>query len=54
MSTFLVPNYLVTKSSLLLQFMFLILASYLGVPSILLGLIGMLAHLNGLTSLNQG
>ncbi|MBP3967355.1 spore germination protein [Paenibacillus lignilyticus] len=52
-STFLVPNYLVTKSSLLLQFMFLILASYLGVPGILLGLVGMFAHLNGLTSLNQ-
>lgn len=52
-STFLVPNYLVTKSSLLLQFIFLVLASYLGVPGILLGLVGMVAHLNGLTSLNQ-
>ncbi|WP_127495503.1 spore germination protein [Paenibacillus glycanilyticus] len=52
-SNFLVPNYLVTKSSLLLQFMFLILSSYLGVPGILLGLVGMIAHLNGLTSLKQ-
>ncbi|MCP1187494.1 spore germination protein [Paenibacillus sp. 1781tsa1] len=50
---FLVPNYQMTKSMVLLQVVLLILASFLGLPGIVIGLIGILAHLHGLTSLGQ-
>lgn len=50
---FLVPNYLMTKSNVLIQFLFLVLASLLGVVGIILGVIIILAHLNKLTSLQQ-
>lgn len=52
-ASFLVPNYEVTKSNSLLQFILLLLAAYLGLFGILLGAIGILAHLNGLSSLKQ-
>ncbi|KKK37246.1 spore gernimation protein [Mesobacillus campisalis] len=52
-ASFLVPNYLLSKTNTLIQFAYLILASFLGIPGIVLGLIHMLAHLNGLTSLKQ-
>lgn len=50
---FLVPNYLLTKSNVLLQFVLLFLASMLGIFGIALGCIGILIHLNKLTSLKQ-
>ncbi len=50
---FLVPNYQMTKSMVLLQVMLLILSSFLGLPGIVIGIIGVLAHLHGLTSLRQ-
>lgn len=52
-ASFLVPNYLVTKSNTLLQFVFLLLASTLGIYGMVLGGVLLLAHLNGLTSLKQ-
>lgn len=52
-ASFLVPNYLLSKTNTLIQFVFLILASLLGIPGIVFGMIYMLAHLNGLTSLKQ-
>lgn len=52
-ASFLVPNYLLSKTNTLIQFAFLILASILGLPGIVLGMIFLLAHLNGLTSLKQ-
>ncbi len=52
-ASFLVPNYLLSKTNTLIQFAFLILASILGIPGIVFGMIYMLAHLNGLTSLKQ-
>ncbi|GEN33497.1 spore germination protein [Aneurinibacillus danicus] len=52
-ASFLVPNYLMTKSTTLIQFAFLILSSFLGVLGIVFGMIGLLAHLNALTSLKQ-
>jgi hypothetical protein len=52
-SSFLVPNYLMTKSSTLMQFVFLVLSVFLGIPGIMIGVIGCLAHLNGLSSLKQ-
>lgn len=52
-SFFLVPNYLMTKSNVLIQFIFLLLADVLGIIGIVLGVIGVLAHLNMLTSLKQ-
>ncbi|WP_424766508.1 spore germination protein [Paenibacillus sp. sgz302251] len=52
-ASFLVPNYLMSKSSLLIQFVFLVLASLLGIPGMILGILLLLAHLNGLTSLKQ-
>lgn len=52
-ASFLVPNYLVTKSNTIIQFFFLILASFLGMLGIAIGIIGVLAHLNALTSLKQ-
>ncbi|EIJ79733.1 spore germination protein [Bacillus methanolicus] len=51
--SFLVPNYLMTKANTLIQFAFLLLSSLFGVPGIALGMIVILAHLNGLTSLKQ-
>ncbi|WP_339783645.1 spore germination protein [Paenibacillus sp. FSL R7-0313] len=50
---FLVPNYQMTKSMVLLQVLLLILASFLGLPGIVIGLIGILAHIHALTSLGQ-
>jgi hypothetical protein len=52
-SSFLVPNYLMTKSSTLMQFFFLVLAAFLGIPGIMMGIIVCLTHLNGLSSLKQ-
>ncbi|SFC09572.1 GerA spore germination protein [Bacillus sp. OV322] len=52
-ASFLVPNYLVTKATTVLQFLILILASILGILGIAFGLILLLAHLNGLSSLKQ-
>ena len=50
---FLVPNYLMTKANVLIQFVFLVLAWVLGIMGIAFGTILILAHLNGLTSLKQ-
>jgi hypothetical protein len=52
-SSFLVPNYQMTKTNTLLQLVFLSLSAFLGIPGIVLGLIAVLAHLNGLSSLKQ-
>ncbi|WP_017726480.1 spore germination protein [Halalkalibacterium ligniniphilum] len=52
-ASFLVPNYLMTKSHTLIQFIFLILSLYLGIFGIMIGFVGLLAHLNSLTSLKQ-
>jgi hypothetical protein len=52
-SSFLVPNYLMTKSSTLIQFILLIFSAFLGIPGIIMGVIALLAHLNGLSSLKQ-
>lgn len=52
-ASFLVPNYLMTKANTLIQFVFLLLSSFLGIVGIVLGMIAILAHLNGLTSLRQ-
>lgn len=52
-ASFLVPNYLVTKANTMIQFVFLLLSSFLGVFGIALGMIIILAHLNSLTSLRQ-
>ncbi|MBP1933663.1 spore germination protein [Ammoniphilus resinae] len=50
---FLVPNYLMTKANVLIQFGFLVLAWGLGIVGITFGTILILAHLNRLTSLKQ-
>ncbi|CAH0344093.1 spore germination protein [Bacillus sp. CECT 9360] len=52
-STFLVPNYLISKTNTIIQFIFLVLASFLGIVGIVFGEILLIAHLNGLTSLKQ-
>jgi hypothetical protein len=52
-SSFLVPNYLVTKSSTIIQITFLVLSAFLGILGIVIGIIAVLARLNGLTSLKQ-
>ncbi|MDQ0244083.1 hypothetical protein J2S09_001628 [Bacillus fengqiuensis] len=52
-ASFLVPNYLMTKANTLIQFAFLLLSSFLGIIGIMFGMVGILAHLNGLTSLKQ-
>jgi hypothetical protein len=52
-ASFLVPNYLLTKSTTLIQFIFLLLSSVLGILGIALGMVVVLAHLNGLSSLKQ-
>ncbi|MGG3942761.1 spore germination protein [Peribacillus psychrosaccharolyticus] len=52
-ASFLVPNYLLTKANTLIQFILLFLASQLGVIGIAMGFIGILSHLNSLTSLKQ-
>ncbi|MCM3243195.1 MULTISPECIES: spore germination protein [Cytobacillus] len=52
-ASFLVPNYLMTKANTMIQFVFLLLSSFLGVFGIVLGMIIILAHLNSLTSLRQ-
>lgn len=52
-ASFLVPNYLMTNSSKLIQFGLLILAAWLGMWGITFGLIMILIHLHGLTSLKQ-
>ncbi|MGE7977940.1 spore germination protein [Psychrobacillus sp. NPDC093200] len=51
--SFLVPNYLVTKANSLIQFILLIFSSFLGIVGIVLAMIIILAHLNGLSSLKQ-
>ncbi len=52
-ASFLVPNYLMTKIITLIQFLLLVLSSLLGIPGIVLGMIIIIAHLMGLTSLKQ-
>jgi hypothetical protein len=52
-ASFLVPNYLVTKSNALLQFVFLLLASILGIYGMVIGGALLLVHLVALTSLKQ-
>ncbi|WP_082234578.1 spore germination protein [Halobacillus massiliensis] len=52
-ASFLVPNYLMTKANALIQFIILVLASYLGVMGIFMGIILLFVHLNVLTSLRQ-
>jgi hypothetical protein len=52
-SSFLVPNYLLTRANAVIQILFLVFAAFLGVLGIVLGLIGLAIHLNGLTSLKQ-
>ncbi|NGP46123.1 spore germination protein [Bacillaceae bacterium SIJ1] len=52
-ASFLVPNYLLSKTNTIIQFVFLILSFLMGFFGIIVGLIGLLAHLNGLTSLKK-
>lgn len=52
-ASFLVPNYLVTKANSLIQFILLVSSSFLGIIGIVLAMIIILAHLNGLSSLRQ-
>lgn len=52
-ASFLVPNYLMTKSNTLIQFILLVLSAFLGIFGIAIGFIALLIHLNGLTSLKQ-
>jgi hypothetical protein len=52
-ASFLIPNYLMTNASKLIQFVFLILAAWLGMWGIGFGLIWLFIHLHGLTSLRQ-
>jgi hypothetical protein len=52
-ASFLTPNYLMTKANTLIQFVLLVLSSILGIFGMTLGIIGILAHLNALTSLKQ-
>lgn len=52
-ASFLVPNYLITKANTLIQFIILVLASFLGIMGIFMGIILLLVHLNALSSLRQ-
>jgi len=52
-ASFLVPNYLMTNASKLLQFVLLVLAAWLGMWGIGFGLLWLCIHLHGLTSLGQ-
>jgi hypothetical protein len=52
-ASFLVPNYLLTKTNMPIQLVFLVLSSLFGIVGLTLGFIGLLVHLNGLTSLKQ-
>lgn len=52
-ASFMVPNYLMTNASKLIQFVFLVLAAWLGMWGIGFGLIWLFIHLHGLTSLRQ-
>lgn len=52
-ASFMVPYYLITKANTMVQFVILILSSFLGLLGIVLGLILMLIHLNALSSLKQ-
>jgi len=52
-ASFLVPNYLITKANTLIQFIILVLASFLGIMGIFMGIILLFVHLNALTSLKQ-
>ncbi|TYS60757.1 spore germination protein [Sutcliffiella horikoshii] len=52
-ASFLVPNYLMSKANTLIQFILLILASYLGVMGIFMGILLLFVHMNALTSLKQ-
>ncbi|WDM19975.1 spore germination protein [Paenibacillus polymyxa] len=52
-ASFLSPNYQISKANTVIQLTFLCLAAYFGIFGIILGLIVLLAHLNGLTSLRE-
>lgn len=52
-ASFLVPNYLMTNSGKLIQFIFLILAAWLGMWGVGFGIFWLFIHLHGLTSLRQ-
>lgn len=52
-ASFLVPNYLMTNSSKLIQLALLFLAAWIGMWGILFGIVCMAIHLNRLTSLQQ-
>ncbi len=52
-ASFLVPNYLMTNSSKLIQFGLLVLAAWLGMWGIVFGTVCVIIHLTGLTSLGQ-
>jgi len=52
-ASFLIPNYLMTNSSKLIQFGLLILAAWFGMWGIVFGLVLVAIHLTGLTSLKQ-
>ncbi|MED1204153.1 spore germination protein [Heyndrickxia acidicola] len=52
-ASFLTPNYMMTKANTLIQFVLLVLSSFLGIFGMTLGIIGILAHLNAITSLKQ-
>lgn len=52
-ASFLVPNYSLTKSHTLIQFFLLVFSNFLGIFGVILGLVVILAHLNGLASLTQ-
>ncbi|PTX64702.1 GerA spore germination protein [Melghirimyces profundicolus] len=52
-ASFLVPNYIMTTSSKLIQLLLLILAAWLGMWGVIWGLVFALIHLTGLTSLKQ-
>ena len=52
-ASFLTPNYFMTKANTLIQFVLLVLSSFLGIFGMTIGIIGILAHLNALTSLKQ-
>ncbi|MCK1995286.1 spore germination protein [Peribacillus muralis] len=52
-SSFLVPNYAMTRSNVIIQFIFLVFAEFLGIVGITVGMILLLAHLNKLSSLEQ-
>lgn len=52
-SSFLMPNYLLTKSITTIKFVFLVLAGIFGLIGLMIGFVIVLSHLNRLTSLKQ-